>query len=348
MDTIQKLNSLHNPYRNTDIILNRELRVWALKSFAKLYWIELKTRKNSNTKLPNIFSENKELLELIEKEKLTPEDNNKIHNIIVEDFTKLQHDLDKSRKAKYLSKNSLKKSKIKSNNILWKLDKMFKPDAKIIFKVWKKTWLFCLKHNVKTFIWTTVVLLSWITAIIAWTQTFTAQGKGNTIPTIWKVNTKKSQINKKVSIEKINKYSKKISDFSFKQISTINPQSDDFSKIKKLYLTFMKKITKQIDIKDNLKLNDTDFKAYLKMEYMYNIWIKKNLLIKKNNSSLEKTSIILWKLNTTNIQLELLKKSYDDYVLWTPVNITYQKHWLDININTTKWNIITGMNQFKY
>jgi len=52
--------------------------------------MELLTRKRKDTKVNNIFLDNKKLTELINLDTLTPKESNKIHNLIVKDFNTLQ------------------------------------------------------------------------------------------------------------------------------------------------------------------------------------------------------------------------------------------------------------------
>lgn len=343
MDTIKKLQSLQNPYKDSNIINDRELRVDVLKSLAKLYWLELKTKKRSNTKINNIFLEDKELINLINIENLKPKEIIKIHNHILKDFWKLQKDLNLSIKSKEKSKNFFRNSIIKTKKIVCRLDKMFKPNSQSDMAIWKNTLLFCQKNKFKLLVWWTIILLSWIATLVPIQKTIEIE---------WQEVKAKSPITIYADIKLENNLLKSLSDqilnISYEQLDLIDPTSPHFNKTKDLYLTFMNEISKKVDKYWDIQLNNDEFKALLKMEYMYNIWVKKNLDNNlKSDDDIEKLKTTR-KINTIDNQINILKSSYNKFNDWNNLEVTYLKHWIEINISTINWNIVNWLTKFKY
>lgn len=343
MDTIKKLHSLQNPYKDSDIINNREIRIDVLKSLAKLYWLELKTQKRASTKVHNIFLDDQELINLINIENLKPKEIIKIHNHILKDFWKLQKDLDLSIKSKEKSKNFFRNSIIKSKKVVCRLDKMFKPNLQSDLVIWKKTSLFCQKNKFKLLVWWTIILLSWIATLAPIQKTIEVEWQETKV-----ISPITIYADIKLENNLLKSYSDQILNISFEQLNLIDPISPNFTKTKDLYLTFMNEISKKVDKYWNIQLNNNELNALLKMEYMYNIWVKKNLDNNlKNYDDVEQLKTIR-KINTIDNQINILKSSYNKFNDWINLEVTYLKHWIEINISTINWNIVNWLTKFKY
>ena len=344
MKTIKKLKSLKKPYNDTEIIVNRELRVWALKELAKLHWMELNTKKWKDIKTDNIFLENEKLVDLINNESLTPVETTKIHNLIVKDFKKLQSDIDKSKKSMNLSIKELEKTKTKSKNIACRLDKMFKPNDGN--KISKKACTFCLKHKIKMAVWSTVMVLSWMAAFMP-TQTVlsadTKQQNKSYNPTVYA-----KTVEKKAETNLLGNQIERISKISFDNLDKVDPKSNKFWETKELYLTFMKEINKK-DVKDwNIILSSNELKSLLKMEYMYNIWVKKNIENNSYSKHWKLTDKSTRKIENINKQINTLKEAFNNFEKGDKLDLVYTKHSIDISVKTDKEIKVKWLDKFSY
>ncbi len=346
MDTYDKLKSLKNPFKNADFVVHREIRTSALKSLWKLYWFDLKTKSKKDSKISNIFIENKKLVKLVKKDSLTIKDFDSINKLILKDFSKLQKDLDYAKKADLISKKKLEKRREESNKIVYDLWGMFKP-AEWISCIWKKASTFCKRNKVKLALCWALVTLWGLATFVQTADNVTASAESEN---------KKPLIKNEKQVLKISKtkdnYSvlkQVLNTASHLEFDKVDPSSKTFEKSKNLYLWFMKDLVKKADSEWNLKLWKSDLSALLKAEYLYNSWVKKNLENKSEGLKWEKKDKNLRKIDTTNEQMKKLKDNFNELEEWKKIWFNYQKHWITIDVKSEGDSyIISWLNNFNY
>jgi hypothetical protein len=96
-------------------------------------------------------------------------------------------------------------------------------------------------------------------------------------------------------------------------------------------------------------MNDSEVLTFLKAEYLYNSWVKKNLENKKVNLSNEDLLVSNNKLLWIDDNLKKLKDNYEQLIEWKEIWLKYIKHWFDINIKYENNNyIVSWLENFEF
>jgi len=343
MDTIKKVSNIKNPYKDTDIVLQPKLRIAALKSLWKLQNFDLQTKKNGNTKVSNIFAWNPELTQLFEKEKLSPKDMKKIDDLLLNDFNTLQEDLDRAVKCHDISKKLYNTERKESNKLLFELGGIFKPQS--VVEVWRKTKEFCKRNKTHVAIGSAVLFMTWAAMMINSPGNASAQAS----------ESKKLVQERTIQVENVSQkvdnftlFQETLNSASFQEFDNIDPSSPSFDKSKKLYLWFMKTFISDIDSNWSVTTDIEWVQSLLKAEYLYNSWIKGNLVNKSWNLSWEDLKQNEIKIEITESEMDWLKQAHD-WILIDWFDFSYTKHGIDINVveNNGEYTI-SWLWQFNY
>lgn len=319
MNSDIKLHRLKNPYKDTNLVAHNKIRKSAIRALSKLHKMEVKLPGHWNWKLDNIFSENKKLKKLIEKESLTKSEFQKVDKLILEDLKKLQKDLIIAEKNKKISKKQFSSQIIKSSKITYDLTKLIKKDQ--IIRQWAKWAKFCNKHKIKlsTFLWTAAL---WFALISTPNQSIHANVKHK----VWAFQVVENQ--------EIKKSSYSFSSYRFEDFETMKIWDKTFNDTKSLYSKFMNQTLSLWDNPAWIEVSREYVQDFIKAEIMYNRWTSTFMNEKLPNSTDEKKSKLEWKIQHLSLQKDDFLKYYYNLEtwLWNTDSFSFKKHGQTISI----------------